>query len=598
MAIARRLEEESAKALRAYADQLLTRGREIGAEIDRVQASARKFDDLLKSSPEEHPPAGSRLVTDAYLSRAIARLDCRGASKIWATGILQQALKDDVDLLADPSRRLWASGGRLLTERNRAELPAKVSSWVSEELSQALEEVVDLQKSMIERLHDLHMPSGGAELHAEAGAPAMPKDDPAHLARLQTANPGADIVACCSYPSSSTLEPLGAALLEDGRRLPYRGETLVGTVNGKRIRDCDSLFLAPDDWLAGVVTLEGGRTCLFKGDTLVENFFFKPVVNCDIHSTAGGIPVGAMEVESGRWLPFRAAELFEIVDPKAGSLYRARRYRPRQDTLMGAVAGNEILSCASIRANERGILFGTVRLVDGRTVSFEGNTLLEESGAKRRKAEAPPVPAPPSAAEALAPGRATFPEEILEIEGRRVAVAKRPLCWQSQEDLAALREHVGIPGMTWERFFGEFGWQAFSGPSGRWLGNDKLVPYIDSSGEKNTLFCVSYDLAPSLIGGAKLWGGADCDLLGVRPIDYAGREFALYVQKGNKVYSQSFRLPAEFRTERQLLTRHAMVESLPEVLAWACRHLQGSSIADLPPPRGGARAASLQPART
>ena len=195
----------------------------------------------------------------------------------------------------------------------------------------------------------------------------------------------------------------------------------------------------------------------------------------------------------------------------------------------------------------------------------------------------PPKKEVAAAAEAPASGGAAFPEEILEIEGRRIAVAKRPLCWQSQEDLAALREHVATPGMTWERFFGEFGWKAFSGPSGRWLGNDKLVPYIDSSGDKNTFFCVSYDLAPSLISGTKLWGGADCDLLGVRPIDYAGREFALYVQKGNKVYSQSFRLPAEFRTQRQLLTRHAMVESLPEVLAWACRHLPGSAIADLPP---------------
>ena len=30
-----------------------------------------------------------------------------------------------------------------------------------------------------------------------------------------------------------------------------------------------------------------------------------------------------------------------------------------------------------------------------------------------------------------------------------------------------------------------------------------------------------------------------------------------------------------------------MVESLPEVLAWACRHLPGSAIADLPPRQSG-----------
>ena len=107
----------------------------------------------------------------------------------------------------------------------------------------------------------------------------------------------------------------------------------------------------------------------------------------------------------------------------------------------------------------------------------------------------PPKKEVAAAAEAPASGGAAFPEEILEIEGRRIAVAKHLLCWQSREDLAALRDHAA-PGMTWQRFFDEFGWKAFSGPSGRWLGNDKLVPYIDSSGDKNTFFCVSYDLAP------------------------------------------------------------------------------------------------------
>ena len=66
------------------------------------------------------------------------------------------------------------------------------------------------------------------------------------------------------------------------------------------ILDSDSLAMTPDGELAGRVELEDGRCIPFKGDTLIEQIGGKEVKYCaDIHTAPDGELLGKVEVEDG-----------------------------------------------------------------------------------------------------------------------------------------------------------------------------------------------------------------------------------------------------------------------------------------------------------
>jgi len=69
------------------------------------------------------------------------------------------------------------------------------------------------------------------------------------------------------------------------------------------LKDCYYIHTAPDGELAGLVVLSDGRYVPFKGDTLIEKIGGKKVKNCaGIHTAPDGELLGKVKLEDGQWV--------------------------------------------------------------------------------------------------------------------------------------------------------------------------------------------------------------------------------------------------------------------------------------------------------
>ena len=159
---------------------------------------------------------------------------------------------------------------------------------------------------------------------------------------------------------------VGTALLKDKRRVPFKGDTLLDEVCGRRIMSVssDSLDFPPlDGHLMMEVKLEDGRHAILKDDTLIETVQGKRLLNLNVtpelYMLSDGSLAGTVEVED-----------YEV-------------YLFKDDTLIDRIGGKRVMS-PSLRVVLPGdVLAGDVALGDGRRVPFVGDALIEEAGNRR-----------------------------------------------------------------------------------------------------------------------------------------------------------------------------------------------------------------------
>jgi hypothetical protein len=192
----------------------------------------------------------------------------------------------------------------------------------------------------------------------------------------------------------------GIVELEDGRKVPFRGDALIERIGEKRVIDVNPLdfHYLSDGTLVGLVKLEGREEwSLFKGDAIMEEIGGEKITGASaLHVLPGDILAGIVKLKDDGYLPFKGDIIIEeaqgkrLIDAKffnslpdgslacAVKLEDSRYVLLKGNLLIEEIQGKKIIDVRELLSMPDGTLAGVVRLGDGRSVPFRGNDLLEE----------------------------------------------------------------------------------------------------------------------------------------------------------------------------------------------------------------------------
>jgi len=197
----------------------------------------------------------------------------------------------------------------------------------------------------------------------------------------------------------------GIVELEDGRKVPFRGDALIERIGEKKVIDVrpfDFHYLS-DGTLVGLVKLERCvEWSLFKSDAIIEEIGGEKITGASaLHVFPGDILAGIVKLKDGRYLPFKGDTIIEEIQGKR--LIDAKFFNPLPDgnlacavkledsryvllkgnSLIEEIRGKKIIDVHELLSMPDGTLAGVVELGDGRSVPFRGNDLLEEVQGKQ-----------------------------------------------------------------------------------------------------------------------------------------------------------------------------------------------------------------------
>lgn len=111
----------------------------------------------------------------------------------------------------------------------------------------------------------------------------------------------------------------GSVEMDDGRKIPFKENTLIEEINGKKIINVEPQWveLLPDGRMLCGAILEDGRCVILKGDTVIEEIQgrrFKELSR--LLALSDGTVAGVVELEDDRWVPFKGDALLEEIEDR------------------------------------------------------------------------------------------------------------------------------------------------------------------------------------------------------------------------------------------------------------------------------------------
>jgi hypothetical protein len=199
---------------------------------------------------------------------------------------------------------------------------------------------------------------------------------------------------------------VGTARLKDKRRVPFRGDKLLGEACGRKIFNVLSSsldFPQPDGHLVMRVELEDGKQAILNDDTLIETIQGKRLLSVapELHILSDGTLAGTVELEDYNLYLFKGDTLVNKIgrgrvlglnlrvilpgDVLAGdiALENGRRLPFVGDALIEEAGGRRILEGRMLFALPNGNPVSLVKLEDGRELLLNGNELVESIGNRR-----------------------------------------------------------------------------------------------------------------------------------------------------------------------------------------------------------------------
>ncbi|MCX8015740.1 MAG: hypothetical protein N2692_00275 [Patescibacteria group bacterium] len=201
----------------------------------------------------------------------------------------------------------------------------------------------------------------------------------------------------------------GVVKLENGRKIPFRNDTLFGRIGGKKVREVCDFHSQENGKLAGTVKLSdsGASEIPFKENILFEEIEGEKVVDAhQVFSLKNGKLVGVVEIsgyEDNEFL-FKDNVLIEKIGGKrikevelaipleplennmlAGFMYtkKGESFLFSGDSLIPRIAGEKIRYIYQLYSQPDGTLVGIADLDKREKVLFQGDVVLEKIGNKK-----------------------------------------------------------------------------------------------------------------------------------------------------------------------------------------------------------------------